>query len=92
MKLLRSVLGSNSRTKPSLSTYDGNLSAKGMIDWIGELDQYFDYEEIEEEKKVKPDVTILKVHVALLWDSVQDERKKKNKSVIKIWDTIISMM
>ena len=26
MKLLRSMLGSNSRKKPSLSTYDGNLS------------------------------------------------------------------
>ena len=32
MKLLRSVLGSISRPKPSLSTYDGNLSAEGMID------------------------------------------------------------
>ena len=37
-KLLRTVLGSSSRPKPSLSTYDGNLSAEGMIDWIGELD------------------------------------------------------
>ena len=45
MKMLRSVLGSSSRPKPSLSTYDGNLSAKGLIDWIGELDKYFDYEE-----------------------------------------------
>ena len=27
MKLLRYVLGSSSRPKPSLSTYDGNLSA-----------------------------------------------------------------
>ena len=37
MKLLRSMLGSNSRKKPSLSNYDGNFSTKGMIDWIGEL-------------------------------------------------------
>ena len=27
MKLLSFVLGSNTRTKPSFSTYDGNLSA-----------------------------------------------------------------
>ena len=40
MKMLRSVLGSNSRPKPSLSTYDGNLSVEGLIDWIGELDSY----------------------------------------------------
>ena len=37
MKLLRSVLGSSSRPKPSLSTYDGNSSVEGMIEWIGEL-------------------------------------------------------
>ena len=49
MKMLRSVLGSSSRPKPSLSTYDGNLSVEGLIDWIGELDRYFYYEEIEED-------------------------------------------
>ena len=53
MKMLRSVLGSSSRPKPSLSTYEGNLSAEGLIDWIGELDRYFDYEDVEEDKKVQ---------------------------------------
>ena len=81
MKLLSSVLGSISTPKLSLSTYDGNLSAEGMIYWIGELDRYFDYEEIEEDKTVKLVVTRLKGHVALWWDSVQANRKKKNKSV-----------
>ena len=70
MKMLRSVLGSSSRPKPSLSTYDGNLSAEGLIDWIGELDRYFDYEEVEEDKKVKLAVTRLKGHATLWWDSV----------------------
>ena len=31
MKMLRFVLGSSSRPKPSLSTYDGNLLAEGLI-------------------------------------------------------------
>ena len=74
MKMLRSVLGSSSRPKPSLSTYDGNLSIEGLIDWIGELDRYFDYEEVEEDKKVKLVVTRLKGHATLWWDSVQAER------------------
>ena len=92
MKMLRSMLGSSSRPKPSLSTYDGNLSAEGLIDWIGELDRYFDYEEVEEDKKVKLVVTRLKGHVALWWDSVQAERKKKNKVVIKSWDRMVAKM
>ena len=92
MKLLRLVLGSISRPKPSLSTYDGNFSVEGLVDWIGELDWYFDYEEIEEDKKVKLAMTRLKFHVALWWDSVQAERKNKNNVVIKIWDRMIATM
>ena len=70
MNLLRYVLGSSSTPKLSLSTYDGNFSAEGMIEWIGDLDRYFYYEEIEEDKKVKLVVTRLKGHAALWWDSV----------------------
>ena len=92
MNMLRSVSGSNSRPKPSLSTYDGNLSAEGLIDWIGELDRYFDYEDVEEDKKVKLVVTRLKGHATLWWDNVQAERKKKNKVVIKSWDRMVAKM
>lgn len=92
MKMLRSMLGSSSRPKPSLSTYDGNLSAEGLIDWIGELDRYFDYEEVEEDKKMKLVVTRLKGHIALWWDSVQVERKKKKKLVIKSWYRMVAKM
>ena len=34
----------------------------------------------------------LKGHATLWWDSVQAERKKKNKSVIKSWDRMIAKM
>ena len=92
MNLLRYVLGSSSTPKLSLSTYDGNLSVEGLVDQIGELDQYFDYEEIDKDKKVKLVVTRLKGQEALWRHSVQDKRKKKNKSVTKIWDRMIAKM
>lgn len=92
MKMLRSVFGSRSRPKPSLSTYDGNLSVEGFIDWIGELERYFDYDNVEEDKKVKLVVTRLKGHAALWWDNVQAERKKKNKIVIKSWYRMVTKM
>ena len=75
-----------------MSTYDGNFSVEGLVDWIGELDRYFDYEKIEKDKKVKLAMTRLKCHEALWWDSVQAERKKKKKSVTKIWDRMIAKM
>jgi hypothetical protein len=39
-----------------------------LLDWIRALDTYFDYEDIEEDKKVRHAVTKLKGHAALWWD------------------------
>ena len=54
--------------------------------------QLFDYEDVEEDKKVKLAVTRLKGHATLWWDSVQAKRKKKNKVVIKSWDRMVAKM
>jgi len=43
------------------------------------MDKYFDYEDVDEEKKVKHDFTILKVHTSLWWDEMQTDRRSKGK-------------
>ena len=70
IKLLRAVLGSSSRPKPEISIYDGSLKDENLLDWISEMDKYFEYEEIDEDKRVKFVVTRLKGHAALWWDNV----------------------
>lgn len=92
IKLLKAVLGSSSRPKPEISSYDGSLKAKNLIDWINEMDKYFDYEEIDEDKRVKFAVTRLKGHTALWWDNVQVERRKEGKPLIKSWDRMVTKM
>ena len=62
---------SNSKPKHELSTYDGSLSANVLLDWLSELNKYFDYEEINEDKRVKFVATKLKGHASLWWDNVQ---------------------
>ena len=42
MILLRSVLLASSKPKPELPNYDGNLSTEVLLDWISELDKYFE--------------------------------------------------
>ena len=66
-----------------LSTYEGSLIVEHLIDWISELDKYFEYEEIEEDNKVRLAVTKMKGHASLWWDSVQAERRRKSKPLIK---------
>jgi len=83
IKLLRSVLLASSKPRLELSNYDGSLSTKPLLDWISELDKYFEYEEIDEDKKIKFVVTNLKGRATLWWDSVQVERRRLNKPFIK---------
>jgi hypothetical protein len=53
------------------------------LDWIISLDKYFDYEEIDDEKKVKHAVTKLKGHVYLWWDRLQADIRRIGKTKIK---------
>jgi hypothetical protein len=72
--------------------YEGNLDAEEIIDWIRALDIYFDYEDVEEEKKVRHAVTRLKGHAALWWDELQANKCYKGKHKINNWDRMIAKM
>ena len=92
MRYFRSILEVTSRIKLELSTYEGSLVAEHLIDWINELDKYFEYEDIEEYNKVRFVVTKMKGHASLWWDSVQAERRRKSKPLIKSWDRMVAKM
>jgi hypothetical protein len=72
--------------------YEGNLDVEEMLDWFRALDKYFDYEDVEEDKKVKHAVTRLKGHAALWWDELQADRRCKGKKRIKIWGRMVENM
>ena len=54
--------------------YEVNLDVEELLDWIRALDTYFDYEDIEEDKKVRHAIMRLKGHAALWWDELQAKR------------------
>eukprot|EP00253_Pinus_taeda_P019571 PITA_19571 len=85
LRLLKSVLLSSHKPKHELPTYDGSLSADVLLDWLSEVNKFFEFEETSEEKQVKFAATKLKGHVSLWWDSVQAERKRLHKQPIKKW-------
>ena len=80
------------RPKIEIPMYEGSLNAEELMDWIRSIDQYFDYEEVEENKRVKFAVTRLKGHAAIWWDELQTSRTRKGKSKIKKWDKMVSKM
>jgi rubrerythrin len=69
-RLMKAIARMSSKTKMDIPTYEGNLDAEELLDWIRALDTYFDYEDIEEDKKLKHAVTKLKGHATLWWDKL----------------------
>jgi hypothetical protein len=78
-RLIRAIARMGARVKMGILVYEGNLDPEELLDWIRGLDTYFDYEDVEEDKKVKHAVTRLKGHVSLWWDELQADRRWKGK-------------
>jgi hypothetical protein len=78
-RLMKAIAQMSSKKKMDIPTYEGNIDEEELLDWIRALDTYFDYEDIEEDKKVKHAVMKLKGHATLLWDGLQADRRWKGK-------------
>lgn len=92
MRLLRSILLASSKPKPEIPNYDGSFSTEVLLDWINELEKYFECEEVSEDQRVKFAATKLKGHTALWWDNVQVERIRMNKLPIKKWPRMVAKL
>jgi hypothetical protein len=90
--LFRVVARIGAREKMDIPVYEGNLDVEELLDWIRALDKYFDYEDVEEDKKVKHVVTRLKGHATLWLDELQADRHCKGKQKIKSWDRMVAKM
>jgi hypothetical protein len=91
-RLFRAIARIGAREKMEIPMYEGNLDIEELLDWIRALDKYFDYEDVEEDKKVKHVVTRLKGHATLWWDELQADRRCKGKQKIKSWDRMVAKM
>ena len=92
LRLLRSVLLASSKPKMEISNYDGSLSIDVLLDWISELDKYFENEEVSEDERVRFAATKLKGNALIWWDSVQADRKRMNKLPIGKWPRMVEKL
>ena len=58
--LLRTIFKLGAKDKVDIVMYEDSLDAKELLDWIRSMDKYFDYEDVDEEKKVRHAMTRLK--------------------------------
>ena len=77
IKVLSKMKG---RSNMEVSTYSTSLKLEELIDWIREMEKYFDMEHIEDTKRVKVVCLKFQGHASLWWENVQNE-KVKNRSL-----------
>lgn len=66
----------HSGLKIEISDYGGSVKSEEFLDWIHSLEKYFEWEEIEDPKRVKLACTKLKGHAAIWWEHLQMERAR----------------
>ena len=55
----------NSNPIGEVVTYDGKLDTNVVLDWIFDMEKFFEYENTPDNRKVKIEVTRLKGHASL---------------------------
>ena len=63
----------------------GNLKPDELIDWINELEEYFEYEDIRNPYGVNFAKAKMKGHAKIWWQEVQLERNRRGKEKITRW-------
>jgi hypothetical protein len=90
--LLRELVILGDRAKIEVPMYEDNLDVEELLDWVTSIDKYFNYEDVNEEKRVRHVVTKLKGHATLWWDEPHAERRRKGKQKINNWDRMVAKL
>jgi len=64
-EIIKMLVKVGGKPKAEIPMYEVSLNAEELMEWIKSLDQYFDYEEVDERKKVNFVVTKLRSHAAI---------------------------
>ena len=89
-RLLRVLSRAHLRPTIEVDPYDGNLDTNVLLDWISDIEKFFEYENTPNNRKVKIAVTRLKGHASLWWENLQTDRKRRGKEKIQTWPKMLS--
>ena len=70
----------------------GNLIPDESINWINELEEYFELEDIEDLDRVKFVKAKMKGHAKIWWQEIQLERNRRRKEKITRWDRMVDKL
>ena len=81
-RLLRLLSMENSKPVVEVVPYDEKLDTNSMLDWISDMENFFEYENTPNNRMVKIVVTRLKGHGLLWWEHFQIDKQRRGKENI----------
>ena len=73
----------NSKLDVGVVPYDGKLDTNVVLDWIFDMEKFFEFEGTPDNRKVKIAVIRLKGYALLWWEHLQTNRQGRGKEKIR---------
>ena len=73
------------KLKVDIPFFSDNLNMEDFINWIVEIDKFFDYMEVLEEKRVKLVACRLKGCASTWWKMLHNRRLREGKQLMRTW-------
>ncbi|GJX56938.1 transposon ty3-I gag-pol polyprotein [Tanacetum coccineum] len=80
------------RVKVEIPNFFGNLNIKAVLDWLYEVDMFFDIMEVLKEEQVKVVAYKLRRGAGAWWQRKQDNRRAQGRRPMDTWMRMIRMI
>ena len=73
------------KLKVDIPFFSGNLNIEDLINWVAEIDKFFDYIEVPKEKQEKLVACRLKGGASTWWERLQNGKLREGKQPVRTW-------
>jgi len=78
--------------KIKISSFSGNLNIESFLDWVYEVEKFFDMAYVPKEKHIKFVVYKLKGGATAWWDQLQITKRSQSKPLVMTWRRVKQLL